>query len=63
MSKETAAAILTQTYFQNYGAARKELKKREDAESFPSPIQGSSIPQGQQEIIRVFDAFLSQLEK
>jgi hypothetical protein len=61
MSKEAAAAILTQTYFQVSEAARKQVGKQPIG--FSSPADPSIDTQVHDEVIRVYDAFLSQLAK
>jgi hypothetical protein len=63
VSKEMAAAILTQTYFENYKTAGEQLQKQAGVASFPSPGATSQLDVAQEQIMRIYDSFFSQLEQ
>jgi hypothetical protein len=63
MSKETAAAILTQIYFQTSEEARAALQKKEKGDSFPTPGGARNLGHAQQQIANAYEEFLNQLSQ
>jgi hypothetical protein len=62
MSKETAAAILTDIYLQTT-TGRRRIDSKTVAESYPIPEPTPTMDAAQTEIIRMYDMFLSQISK
>jgi len=63
MSKEAAAAILTQVYFQNTPGVSRVIKAKTDSESFPYIGPAPTLDAVQTEILHIYDLFYSQLSK